>query len=302
MIPTYEQMMLPILTVLSDGSDWSRTELREAVAEKMHLSDEDLQHLLPSGTQTTVGNRINWACHRLVKAGLIERIARGVARITEGGRAMLADHPVSFGETELRQIPDYRAWIEQTAVRSESEPSKGVIESSRDETPEAQLELAHRQHRLAIEDELLTRVRQLEPAGFERMVVGLLLAMGYGVKGDGEHIGRSGDGGVDGVIREDKLGLDLVYIQAKRWGGSVGRPEIQAFVGSLAGLKARKGVFITTSSFSREAYDYLNRIETRIVLIDGPQLARLMFDTGVGVTVRETFEVKAVDSDYFDDV
>ncbi|MGE3074959.1 MAG: restriction endonuclease [Dehalococcoidia bacterium] len=155
---------------------------------------------------------------------------------------------------------------------------------------------------MAIEDELLTRVRQLEPVGFERMVVGLLLTMGYGVKGDGEHIGRSGDGGVDGVIREDKLGLDLVYIQAKRWAASVGRPEIQAFVGSLAGLKARKGVFITTSSFSKEAYDYLNRIETRVVLIDGHKLAQLMFDTGVGVTVRETFQVKAIDSDYFDDV
>ena len=215
---------------------------------------------------------------------------------------MLERYTGGFGESELRQIPAYRTWIEHTATRSEAEHSALPATNPSNDTPEAQLELAHRQHRLAIEDELLTRVRQLEPVGFERMVVGLLLAMGYGVRGDGEHIGRSGDGGVDGVIREDKLGLDLVYIQAKKWAGSVGRPEIQAFVGSLAGLKARKGVFISTSSFSKEAYEYLSRIETRVVLIDGQQLARLMFDTGLGVSVRQTFEVKAVDSDYFDDV
>ncbi|MGB4860939.1 MAG: restriction endonuclease [Tepidiformaceae bacterium] len=294
--------MLPILQVLSDGSDWSRPALRDAVAAKLQLTDEDLQQLLPSGTQTTAGNRINWACHRLVKAELAASVARGVARITDEGRAMLERYPGGFGESELRQIPAYRAWIEHTATRPEAEHSALPAPNPSNDTPEAQLELAHRQHRLAIEDELLTRVRQLEPVGFERMVVGLLLAMGYGVRGDGEHIGRSGDGGVDGVIREDKLGLDLVYIQAKKWAGSVGRPEIQAFVGSLAGLKARKGVFISTSSFSKEAYEYLSRIETRVVLIDGQQLARLMFDTGLGVSVRQIFEVKAVDSDYFDDV
>ena len=303
-IPTYDQMMLPILEVLRDGADWTAPAMRDAVAIRLGLSDEDLLHMLPSGTQTTVGNRIGWARTRLVKAGLIESVARGVVRITAEGLAVLASRPEAITEGYLRRIPAYRAYIEQWGRRGADQDSAGrsAEESDADETPEAKIESAHAQHRGALEDELLTRVRQLQPAGFERLVVSLLLAMGYGVRGDGEHIGRSGDEGVDGVIREDKLGLDLVYVQAKRWQANVGRPDVQAFVGSLAGLKARKGVFITTSAFSKEARDYVDRIETRVVLIDGIQLAKLMFDNGVGVSIRQTFEIKAIDSDYFDEV
>lgn len=200
------------------------------------------------------------------------------------------------------QIPAYREWIEQSARRTESTETVTSFDLEARDTPEAIIEYAHRQHRAGVEDELLTRVRGLSPVGFERLVIGLLLAMGYGVRGDGEHIGQSGDEGVDGVIREDRLGLDLVYVQAKRWEKVVGRPEVQGFVGSLAGLKARKGVFITTSGFSREAHDYLSRIETRIVLIDGQRLARLMFENGVGVATRQTFAIKSVDSDFFDEI
>ncbi len=302
-IPAYDQMMLPILEVLSDGADWTAPAMRDAVASRLRLSDEDLLHMLPSGTQTTVGNRIGWARSRLVKAGLIESVARGVVRITAEGLAVLATRPEAITEGYLRRIPAYRAYIEQWGRRGADQDSvRHSVEESDEETPEARIESAHAQHRAALEDELLNRVRHLQPAGFERLVVSLLLAMGYGVRGDGEHIGRSGDEGVDGVIREDKLGLDLVYVQAKRWQANVGRPEVQAFVGSLAGLKARKGVFITTSTFSKDARDYLDRIETRVVLIDGIHLAKLMFDNGVGVSVRQSFEIKAMDSDYFDEV
>lgn len=294
--------MLPILEVLSDGADWTTPGLREAVATRMRLSEEDLLHMLPSKTQTTVGNRIGWARSKMGKAGLVESAGRGIVRITPAGVATLAQHPTAITEAYLRSIPAYRAWIDTSARRIEAEDPGGTAADVEDETPEARIEIAHRQHRVALEDELLTRVRNLQPAGFERLVVSLLLAMGYGVRGDGEHIGRSGDEGVDGVIREDKLGLDLVYVQAKRWQANVGRPDVQAFVGSLAGLKARKGVFITTSAFSREARDYLDRIETRVVLIDGTQLAKLMFENGVGVSIRQSFEIKAMDSDYFDEV
>lgn len=167
-------------------------------------------------------------------------------------------------------------------------------------TPEELIATAFEQHRQTLEDELLVRVRGMDPYAFEGLVVDLLLKLGYGgALGDGRAIGRSGDGGIDGVIREDKLGLELVYIQAKRWSNSVGRPEVQAFIGSLEGLRARKGVFITTSGFTREARDYVERIEKRVVLIDGSELAHLMFDAGVGVSVIERYEVKTIDNDYF---
>jgi restriction system protein len=294
-------MMLPILEVLADNQEWTRPALKAALAARLSLTDEDLAHMLPSGSQTTVGNRIGWARTRLAKAGLVEGTGRGVLRITPEGLAVVQSGPGAINDEYLMRFPAYREWLESTSRRSAVDGAAPPVAEA-NETPEARIESAYRQHRIALEDDLLARVRTLDPAGFERLVVRLLLAMGYGVRGAGEHIGQSGDGGVDGVIREDKLGLDLVYVQAKRWQGNVGRPEIQAFVGSLAGLKARKGVFITTSAFSKEASEYLERIDIRVVLIDGRHLASLMFDAGVGVSVRDAFEVKTIDSDYFDDV
>ncbi|HMO94963.1 MAG TPA: restriction endonuclease [Tepidiformaceae bacterium] len=300
MIPTYDKMMLPMLQLLADGKERTRPEVIAALASQFTLTAEDLAHRLPSGRQTTVANRIGWARTRLGKAGLVEAPARGVLRITNAGQEVLRSGVLHIDDGYLMRFAQYREWIEQSRGGRAEPPPTEVDSAPEKLTPEELIATAFEQHRQTLEDELLVRVRGMDPYAFEGLVVDLLLKLGYGgALGDGRAIGRSGDGGIDGVIREDKLGLELVYIQAKRWSNSVGRPEVQAFIGSLEGLRARKGVFITTSGFTREARDYVERIEKRVVLIDGSELAHLMFDAGVGVSVIERYEVKTIDNDYF---
>lgn len=303
-VPDYESLMLPLLRALEDGAEHAVRDLREKLAIELKLSDADRRELLPSGKQSVFANRLGWAKTYLEKAGLLRSVRRGVYVVSEAGKQVLLANPTEITNVMLGKYPAFRAFVDGGVDDgSEGAPlvPQSVVESKA--TPQEQLEAAYRELRRQTERELLDFTLKVSPGFFEHLVVDLLVTMGYGgsVEDAGRALGRSGDGGIDGLIKEDTLGLDAVYIQAKRWQGTVGRPEIQAFAGSLEGERARKGVFITTSGFSREARDYVSRIDKRIVLIDGVQLAGLMFDHGIGVAGAASFEVKRVDSDYFEE-
>lgn len=296
-VPDFQTLMLPLLRIASDGRDHELPALRARLAGEFALSQEDLDEKLPSGRQSTFHNRVGWAQTFLVKAGLLERPRRGAVRITGPGRALLAENPPRIDMKLLERYESYRQFREtkreRPAADLEPQAANGL-------TPEEMMEHGYRELRAAVTGDLLGHVRSASPAFFEQLVVDLLLKLGYGgALGEGETLGRSGDGGVDGVIREDKLGLDVIYVQAKRWDTSVGRPVVQAFVGSLEGHKARKGVLITTSTFSSDARAYVQNIEKRVVLIDGGQLAQLMVDTGLGVNPLASYTVWRIDSDFF---
>jgi restriction system protein len=300
-IPTYDALMLPLLQRVSDGETHRFRELADTLAENFHLSDEERERLLPSGKQTVIRNRVGWARTYLVKAGLVESPKRGTVRITAQGREVLAASPARIDIPFLSQFESFRDFKTQ---RKEPKSDLQPDEDSSDETPEENIESAYRELRSALADELLESVKACSPQFFERLVVELLVAMGYGgsIEDAGRAIGRSGDGGIDGIIKEDRLGLDVVCIQAKRWGtNSVGRPEVQAFAGSMDGHRARKGVLITTSQFSKEACEFVERIERKIVLIDGKRLAELMIDFDIGVAPVRAYAIKRLDSDYFAD-
>jgi restriction system protein len=284
---------------VTDG-EISASELRDWVATTLGLTDADLAEMLPSGRQTTFANRTAWANVFLQRAGLLEKVSRGVYRITEEGRKVLAEQPERLDMRYLERYPAYVEWrqrsigIRPVGAESDTAPSG---------TPEEQIEASHKALTAALQADLLERVREMPPAFFERLIVDLLIAMGYGGGRAemGQAIGRPGDGGIDGMIKEDALGLDIVYVQAKRYGDSnaVGRSEVQSFAGSLDGVGATKGIFFGTSTFSQGARDYVGRISKRIVLIDGAELARLMVRHNVGVRTRTTYELKKVDEDYF---
>lgn len=302
-VPDFQTLMLPVMEILADGVEHTSGDVRQNLASRLSLTDTDLAELLPSGTQPVFHNRSHWALWYLQKAGLIERLRRGVHRITDRGREVLKTKPKRIDLQLLDKFPEIRALRQRSTDQGDA-----VEEAPADpnaDTPEAMLAKAYEQHRRAVEADILGRLHQVSPSRFEAIVIEVLVGMGYGgsIADAAQRIGRSGDGGLDGVIKEDPLGLDVVYVQAKRWEGSVGRPEIQKFAGSLQGARARKGIFIATSRFSREAIDYVDRIETRIVLIDGGTLARLMFDHGVGLTVakEQTYAVKQIDDTFYDD-
>jgi restriction system protein len=301
-IPDYQTVMLPLLRFLSDGREHTLGECVEAVANEFKLTPEERIQFLPSGTSTVIGNRVGWARTYMKKAGLLESPRRGVFRITERGTQALSTKPNRIDVKFLDQFPEF---VEFRTLRADDEPvsssATSVATPVASATPEEALEDAYDRLRAGLESELLQRVMGASPAFFERLVIDLLVRMGYGgsFRDAGQAIGRSGDGGIDGIIKEDRLGLDVIYVQAKRWESSVGRPEIQKFAGALQGHRARKGVFITTSSFSKDAHEYVDRIESKIVLIDGATLSRFMVDSGVGVSLVTSYDVKRVDSDYF---
>ncbi|MCZ6477160.1 MAG: restriction endonuclease [Gemmatimonadetes bacterium] len=298
-IPDYQTAMRPALECLADGQAHSAASVRDHVAGVFDTTDEERRELVPSGKKGLFADRVSWALTYMKKAGLPESPKRGFYVLTARGEQVLRDHPTRIDNTVLDEFPDFGSWRERSAAGRPKKPPSSGEES--EETPEEQLDSAYLELRATIEAEILDQVRSMSPEFFERLVVGLLVSMGYGgsLRDAGRAIGRSGDGGIDGVINEDQLGLDVIYVQAKRWQNTVGRPEIQSFAGSLDGVKAKKGIFIRTSSFSREAEDYTSRIDKRIVLIDGERLARLMYDHGVGVTLVETFLVRRLDLDYF---
>lgn len=299
-IPDYQSLMLPLLLLAADGQEHSIREAREHLAAGLKLTEDEREELLPSGRQPVFDNRVAWAKTYLQQAELLAAPRRAHFQITDRGRQVLAEKPTAIDTRLLDRFPEFVEF--RTSDRKNGdEAAAAVAESCESATPEEMLETAHQRIRGDLAAELLRRIKAAPPAFFERLVVELLVRMGYGGsrKEAGKALGKSGDEGIDGIINEDRLGLDMIYLQAKRWEGTVGRPEIQKFVGALHGKRARKGVFITTSGYSGEARDYVANIDPKEVLIDGAELAELIIDFGLGVTTTATYEVKRVDSDYF---
>ena len=297
MIPDFQKIMLPLLTILSDGLEHSTVETNEKLAKLFGLTDEELNQFLPSGVAKTFPNRVAWAKSHFKMAGLLENTKRSYFKITESGKKLLEEYPNEINLKILKTLPTYQ---ERTG-RTKDESLSSDIDTQTSATPEEVLENSYLKIRKNLSQELLLKIKSCSPSFFESLVVELLVKMGYGgsIKDAGQSIGRSGDGGIDGIIKEDRLGLDVIYIQAKRWENVVGRPEIQKFIGALAGQGAKKGVFITTSRYTNEARDYQPRNDTKIVLIDGEQLADLMIDFNLAVSTANTFEIKRIDNDYF---
>lgn len=304
-IPDYAACMKPLLELLSDRQIHSTREIPQKIADHFGLSEEERETRLPSGQVTYIRNRVGWATTYLAKAGLLERVARGIIRITDEGLTVLAENPASIDGQYLKKYAGYVEFSSPTdspddSAVTEQESFEQILD---ERTPDEKIESAYTSIRNALADDLLDQVMSCSPVFFERLVIDLLIAMGYGgaLPSSGKHMGRTGDGGIDGIINEDKLGLDMICIQAKRWKDSVGRPYVQAFAGSMEAHRAKKGVMITTSTFSRDARDFVDRIERKIVLIDGKQLAQLMIDYNIGVATAKTYTLKKIDSDYFID-
>ena len=302
MIPDYQSIMLPMLRLVSDKKEHKYRGLIENLATEFKVTDEERKELLASGLQAIFDNRVGWAKTYLKKAGLLDSPKRATFVITQLGLDTLKKNPDRIDAKYLRQFPAFLEF--QNASRNENNNDEEVTtQEPSDQTPEENLDKAYQRIRKSLASELLNKVVDLSPTFFERLVVELLVKMGYGgsIKDAGKAIGKSGDEGIDGTIKEDKLGLDIIYVQAKRWkpGNVVGRPELHKFVGALAGQGAKKGIFITTSNFTKEALDYTPKNETKIVLIDGDQLAQLMIDYNLGCTIQQIYELKKIDSDYF---
>lgn len=305
-IPDFQSIMLPILQYAADGEEHTNRETVEKLSLQLDLSDEERKEMLPSGQQRVFDNRVAWARAHLKMANLLENPRRGVFRITPRGREVVEKKPLQVNLRFLRQFPEYAELREERKRKREAKKvadNEDSIDNEESVTPEEQLEEAYSQLRESLVYELLEQLKSSSPAFFEQVVVDVLVRMGYGgsLQDAGRAIGRSNDEGIDGIIKEDRLGLDIIYIQAKRWENTVSRPEIQKFSGALQGKRARKGVFITTSNFSQSALDYADSIENKIILIDGYQLAKYMIDFGVGVSTEAVYEVKKIDLDYFTD-
>lgn len=301
MIPDYQTLMLPLLRVAGDGQVRTVKEGRELLATEFQLSEEELAELLPSGQQPVFSNRVAWAKVYLEKAGLLESPKRAHFRITDRGRKILSAPPERI---DVKFLGQFEEFVMFRAKKTEKKAALTPPVADESATPEERLESAHQQLRSDLTQQLLTQIKAGSPNFFERLVVDLLVKMGYGGSRQeaGKVVGKGGDEGIDGVINEDRLGLDVIYIQAKKWEGSVGRPEIQKFVGALHGKRAKKGVFITTATFSSGGREYVETIEPKVVLIDGEQLAQLMVDFDLGVSPVAQYEIKRLDLDYFEDV
>jgi restriction system protein len=296
--------MLPVLKLAADGAEHKFSHAVELLVEEFSLSTEERNELLPSGSQAVFNNRVGWARSYLKQAGLLSSPKRGFFTITPKGAALLAKNPERVDISILEQYPEFLEFRNRKKDKGENEkPEETSAVSASSQTPEDALASAYSTLRKDLESEILSSVKEASPSFFERLVVDLLVRMGYGGNRQdaGKALGKSGDGGIDGIINEDRLGLDVIFIQAKRWEGMVGRPEIQKFAGALQGQRARKGVFITTSSFTKEAQEYASLIESKIILIDGDHLSRLMAEHNVGVSTVGQYEVKKLDSDYFNE-
>lgn len=303
-VPGFQDLTLPVLNEFSDGQEHSTRDVRDRVAGRLNLIQSDLDETLPSGKQTRFANRVAWAHVYLKQAGLLDSPRRGVYRITDRGTQVLANPPIRIDIAFLMQYPEMVAFRSKRggdeAVGDRSEDAERPVDIM---TPDEQIRVGYQHLKESLAVQLLGRLQQVSPRFFEEMVVELLVKMGYG----GSHedaarvVGRGGDEGIDGIIKEDRLGLESIYVQAKRWQTSVGRPIIQQFAGALQGQRARKGVLITTSAFTRDAVDYAEGLQNTIVLIDGRELAQLMIDFGIGVSEVETFSVRRLDEDYFTD-
>jgi restriction system protein len=299
-IPTYEPIMLPLLKLLVSVNEISVREAIEQLANHFSLSDFEKQQLLPSGKQAIFSNRVGWARTYLKKAILLETPRRGQIKITQRGKQVIEESPEFIDDGFLQKFPEFMEF--KNTKRDTSQIVQMTINESR-KTPEEIFEESYEKLEKTLISDILQAIKGCSPSFFETLVIDVLVKMGYGgtQRDAGQAIGKTGDEGIDGIIKEDRLGLDMIYIQAKRWEGTVGRPEIQKFAGALQGHRAKKGIFLTTSSFSQEAQDYISRIESKIVLIDGEMLAQLMIENNVGVTPIRSYEIKRIDSDYFSD-
>lgn len=303
-IPDFQSVMLPFLEALSDGREWRMRDVTDALANRFQLTPQEREEMLPSGQQTLFSNRVAWAKTHLKGAGLVSNPNRGKVTLSDEGRRVLASHSDAINCRFLRQYPSYLELIGRSRADDAGAEEDTVDSTESDQTPLELMDESFHALRRATADELLMKLRACSPGFFEKIVVKLLQAMGYGgVTGEALVTGRSGDAGIDGIIKEDKLGLDVVCIQAKRWeNATVGRPVIQGFVGSMDFVRARKGVILTTSQFSRDAIEFVDRIEgKKVVLIDGPRLADLMIDHNVGVLPTKSYELKEVSNDFFDE-
>lgn len=300
-VPDFQSVMRPLLEAIEDRKEHSVSELVERLAVKLGLTEEDRRERIPSG-QTRFDNRVQWARTYLAKAALVESTRRGYFRITSRGEGVLAKGPPRITTTYLSQFPEFQEFKELSR-HSEGE-SKVTSDTETGETPSERLESAYQTLNAALATDLLEKVKAGRPEAFEQLVVELLVEMGYGGSevDAGRAVGGSGDGGIDGVINQDPLGLDVVYVQAKRWEQNVGRPTVQAFAGALEGKRASKGVLITTSDFTPDARAFADQIHKRIILISGQELAKLMIAQGIGVSNVATYVVRRLDSDYFDEI
>src|SRR5215204_6295047 len=292
--------MLPLLNLAADGKEHRLRAAIEELADHFNLTEDERKELLPSGSQATFDNRVGWARTYMKKAGLLESPRRGYFKITEKGTQALSAKPETINVKFLEQYPEFLEFKTKSNVKSTTAEIDTTLPTE-DRTPQEVIEDAYVTIRSGLASDLLDQIMQSSPSFFERLVVDLLVRMGYGGtrREAGKAVGGSGDEGIDGIINEDRLGLEVVYIQAKRWQNTVGRPEIQKFVGALHGKNARKGIFITTSDFTNGAIQYAEGLSDKVVLIDGETLANLMIDHGVGVALEEAYEIKRVDSDYF---
>ena len=296
-IPDFQSFFKPLLDIAEDGNEHSLRESRDLIANGMKLSPEDLSERLPSGIQTKFENRVAWAKSYFVQAKVLAATRRAHFRITDRGRELLRQGHDRIDVSVLNQYPEFVEFHHPQTSGGNGESAGDTIHL----TPEELLQQSYQSIRKDLIEDILTRVKANSAEFFERFVVELMVAMGYGgsIADAGQAIGHSGDEGIDGIIKEDRLGLDVIYVQAKKWEGTVGRPEIQKFVGALHGKRARKGVFITTGRFSEDAVTYVQTIDPKVILIDGRTLAEYMIDFNLGVATSTTYEVKRIDSDYF---
>jgi restriction system protein len=298
-IPDFQSFFKPLLDIASDEKEHSLKEAREIIAKKMNLTYEDLIEPLPSKTQTRFENRIAWAKSYFVQAKVLESPKRGFFHITQRGLDL---HKQGHSRIDTKILDQFQEFVD---FHYPTETKKGILPPQPlevpAETPEEILEKAYQSIMNDLAGQVLDRIKLNSPKFFEYLVVDLMVAMGYGGShaDAGKSIGTSGDEGVDGIIKEDKLGLDVIYLQAKRWEGTVGRPEIQKFVGALHGKHAKKGVFITTGKFTEDAHGFVKSIDSKVILIDGKTLAELMIDNDLGMTTSSTYKVKRIDTDYF---
>ncbi len=298
-VPDFQSFFRPLLEIAHDGKEHSMKEARELIARKMNLSEEDLMELLPSGTQTKYDNRVAWAKSYFVQAKVLETPRRAHFRITERGLELLKKGHERIDVKILNRYPEFVEF--HTMKAASSTENHAEQETLQLETPEETLQKAYQNIRGDLAAEILEKIKSNSPQFFERLVVDMMVALGYGgSRADaGKSVGQSGDEGIDGIIKEDRLGLDVIYLQAKRWDGTVGRPEIQKFVGALHGKRAKKGVFITTGRFSDDAVRYVESIDPKVILIDGRTLCELMIDYGLGTATTAKYEIRRIDTDYF---
>ncbi|MBN9690076.1 MAG: restriction endonuclease [Verrucomicrobia bacterium] len=299
-VPEFEEIKAPLLQYFADGQPHRMADTFEALGDHFGLSPEERSELLPSGTQARWHNRASWACYDLYRAGLLDRPRRGTYQITPLGREIAAQKPSMIDRDYLMKFESFRKWLEK---RVDPVVAPVVPPDPTQNPPIEIIERAHRHLTERLRSEILQLVSKMNPIRFERLVLDLLLAMGYG--GSREEAAQmtktSNDEGIDGVINEDRLGLDVIYIQAKRWQNTVGRKEIQSFVGALAGQQATKGIFITTSDFANTATEYVRKLQSKVILINGDRLAYLMIRHDIGVSKEHSFEIKRIDSDYFEE-